>query len=525
MKPFDNRSNPERTLIMIGSMYSAVSGLQSHQTKMDVIGNNIANVNTYGYKSNRATFSDVFYQTRSAASAPGATVGGTNPSQIGFGAKVASIDVIHTRSGAATTSRPLDVYINGDGFIAVKTAEGGARYTRAGVLNIDMAGNLVDRNGNIVLGLPLDSATNNPVLDKDGKASIQDMVPIKLDPTIEYTGIEITQNGEVTALKPGPPTFVPNPNTGWMSGAQSVVPTSLYQGEVVLTVKRGPDTEFMPGEYPSTSAPAMTGPIAGVTFSAAPGSPDLNGRLMLKLTKNTGGDYTCVLSGTHKDGTAFTETQNLLALGGNVTFNDTSLGGSVTIAVADASTSPTTALGIDATVTEQNFTLGTAVATQMTVTGYASQKSGQVVNFNSVTWDKSMGTFTMGDISFSVDPATFGSLRDGAVADMPVGSVGPGTSIPQKLGHLAIVTFANTNALSQEGEEYFVTTLNSGEPKAYVPGMSGTGTLLAGALEMSNVDLSREFTEMIITERGFQANTRMITVSDEMLQELLSMKR
>ncbi|MDR2295624.1 MAG: flagellar hook-basal body complex protein, partial [Clostridiales Family XIII bacterium] len=140
-------------------MYSAVSGLQAHQTKMDVIGNNIANVNTYGYKSNRATFADVFYSTRRAASQPNANQGGTNPSQLGYGAKVATVDVIYTRAGAATTNRPLDVYINGDGFIAVKTADGLAKYTRAGVLSIDSAGNLVDRNGNMVLGLPLDAET------------------------------------------------------------------------------------------------------------------------------------------------------------------------------------------------------------------------------------------------------------------------------------------------------------------------------------------------------------------------------
>ncbi|MDR2356122.1 MAG: flagellar hook-basal body complex protein, partial [Clostridiales Family XIII bacterium] len=137
---------------MIGSMYSAVSGLQSHQTKMDVVGNNIANVNTYGYKANRATFADVFYSTRRAASQPNANQGGTNPSQLGYGAKVSTIDVLHTRGGAATTGRTLDVYITGDGFIAVKTADGQVRYTRAGVLSLDSAGNLVDRNGNMVLG-------------------------------------------------------------------------------------------------------------------------------------------------------------------------------------------------------------------------------------------------------------------------------------------------------------------------------------------------------------------------------------
>lgn len=101
---------------MLGSMYSAVSGLSAHQMKMNVIGNNIANVNTYGFKSSRVTFSDVFYQTIGAASGPTASSGGTNPAQLGYGAMVKSIDVINTRAGSATTDRPLDVYINGEGF-------------------------------------------------------------------------------------------------------------------------------------------------------------------------------------------------------------------------------------------------------------------------------------------------------------------------------------------------------------------------------------------------------------------------
>ncbi|MDR2770923.1 MAG: flagellar hook-basal body complex protein, partial [Clostridiales Family XIII bacterium] len=205
-------------------MYSAVSGLQSHQTKMDVVGNNIANVNTYGYKANRATFADVFYSTRRAASQPNANQGGTNPSQLGYGAKVSTIDVLHTRAGAATTGRTLDVYINGDGFIAVKTADGQVRYTRAGVLSLDSAGNLVDRNGNMVLGLPMKEVTlpsgkteKLPDLDAGGKASITKLTTIKLDPTVDYTGIEISTKGEVVALRPGPNVFTPSPNTGWMT--------------------------------------------------------------------------------------------------------------------------------------------------------------------------------------------------------------------------------------------------------------------------------------------------------------------
>jgi flagellar hook protein FlgE len=250
-------------------MYSAVSGLQAHQTKMDVVGNNIANVNTYGYKANRATFADMFYSSRRAASAANANQGGTNPSQLGYGAKVSTIDVLHTRAGAATTGRALDVYINGDGFIAVKTADGQARYTRAGALYLDGSGNLVDRNGNMVLGLPMQEVKlpsgkteTMPKLDADGKASITSLTTITLDPNVDYTGIEISTKGEVTALRPGANVFTPSPNTGWMTlgkqGSASTAPpgpnspetanspladsASNLSGEVRITVARGTTT-------------------------------------------------------------------------------------------------------------------------------------------------------------------------------------------------------------------------------------------------------------------------------------------
>jgi flagellar hook protein FlgE len=201
----------------------------------------------------------------------------------------------------------------------------------------------------------------------------------------------------------------------------------------------------------------------------------------------------------------------------------------VTGAPSPITTPPTDRLVVE-DAQEVTLSVGAAVASQMTVTGYAYEKSGDRVDFPAATvgLPPSGGTnasFDMGDISFSVDPASFGALRDGQVKDFTVGNVGPGTSTPEKLGQLAVVTFYNQDGLSQAGEDYYLETINSGAAKAYVPGRSGTGTLLAGALEMSNVDLSREFTEMIITERGFQANTRMVTVSDEMLQELINMKR
>lgn len=509
---------------MIGSMYSAVSGLSAHQTKMDVIGNNIANVNTYGYKASRATFADVFYQTLKAASSSSSNSGGVNPSQMGYGAKVSSVDVLHTRAGSATTNRTLDVYINGDGFIPIKTTDGSVKYTRAGILSIDPSGNLVDRNGNLVLGFQLDPDTGKPQLGENGKASIQELIPIKLDPTINYTGIEIGTNGEVTALQEGAPIFTPTANTGWLTGA-TVNEDSLYSTDVRLTTTVHPgteaDREFFGNTYKDSGGIEHT--ISAVTFGGSP-DPDMLGALSVKVTHD-GSQYTYTLSGRLTDGTtvseAFQSTDDPETL---VSHTFTIGGGSVTVDTKDLFDG-----GLLKNVqTEQNVSLGTVTYEQIDIKGYTYNKAGEQVVLAEQTWNAAdpttNGSITLGDITFEVDPARLGSMTK-MLDETNVGSVGAGTSTPIKLGNLAVVTFPNVDGVQMEGENYFAETINSGNAEAQVPGTSGSGSLRAGALEMSNVDLSREFTEMIITQRGFQANTRMITVSDEMLSELISMKR
>src|SRR5665648_338538 len=231
---------------MLGSMYSAVSGLAAHQTKMNIIGNNIANVNTYGFKSSRVTFTDVFYQTMKSASAPDANGngGGSNAIQMGYGAKINSINVINTRAGAATTDRALDVYINGDGYLPVKNADGVIKYTRVGVLNFDQSGNLVDSTGNQVLGFDLDSVTKKPKLNADGNAEISGLKGIVIDPTVseKLTGIAIGQNGEITGIQEGDPTVIPSANTNWMDGLPTISPASTYNGRLTMSADIGFDT-------------------------------------------------------------------------------------------------------------------------------------------------------------------------------------------------------------------------------------------------------------------------------------------
>jgi flagellar hook protein FlgE len=262
-------------------MYSGISGLKNFQTKLDVIGNNIANVNTHGFKKSRTIFSDMISQTITGATAPTDKIGGSNPQQVGLGSSLSTIDTIHTQGSLQTTGDPYDVGISGDGYLVVDV-DGTKHYTRAGNLSLDSKGNLVNGNGHFVL-------------DKDGK---------KIN--------------------------IPDPDT----------------------IKK-----------------------------------------------------------------------------------------------------------------------------------FGISKSGEITYI-----DKA------GDLK--THPSAIGIAR-----------------------------FKNNGGLEKAGDNYYLPSGNSGEPKVLDPGSEGAGELIAGRLEMSNVDLSEEFTEMIVAQRGFQANTRIITTSDEILQELVNLKR
>jgi flagellar hook protein FlgE len=289
---------------MMKALYSGVSGMRSHQTKMDVIGNNIANVNTYGYKTQRTTFRDVYYQTLRSPGAPSEDRGGTNASQVGYGAQVGSVDTIHTISGYSPTNKATDIYINGDGFLAVENSSGDTLYTRLGALNFDQVGNLVDVNGSRVIGW--DNDGDNAVELDSGMIDWEDTLNnepgvIKINNFDEYKNITINSDGSITAV----------------------------------------DT------------------------------------------------------------------------------ND------------------------------------------------------QIVT----------------------------------------------------IGAIPVYKIPNQDALVLEGNSYYSRGNNAGDPIINAPGAGGTGALVTGGLEMSNVDLANEFSDMIITQRGFQANTKIISVVDQMLEELVNLKR
>jgi len=283
---------------MLKSLSSAVSGLRSHQTMLDVIANNVANVNTSGFKASRTTFSDVFYQNLSTATGPTATAGGTNGRQIGSGTTVSTVDMINTQGSYSQTDKETDLYISGEGYLTIQDSAGNVSYTRVGNLSFDSAGNLVDSNGNHVMGV---NAGVLDAYDPDNPIALSSLSNITVADYEEYSSIAIGSDG--------------------------------------------------------------------------------------------------IITGVDSDGTT------------------------------------------------------------------------------------------------------------------------------QTLGQIVLASFINPAGLSQDGSLYMSATANSGAAIYAAAGSDITGTFVTGGLEMSNVDLSQQLTNMIIAQRGFQANSRIITTSDEVLQELVNLKR
>ncbi|MGW6175160.1 flagellar hook protein FlgE [Arthrobacter sp. NPDC055138] len=388
---------------MLRSLYSGISGLRSHQTMLDVTGNNIANVNTTGFKASSVQFQDTLSQMTQGAGGPQAQAGGTNPAQVGLGVQVAGISTNFTQGSSQATGKATDMMISGDGFFV--TSKGGEQfYTRAGAFELDSNGNLVSPDGAILQGWMA-------------------------------TGGVITTGGPVTAIDLSPDAISPAKET---------------------------TSAVMAGNLPSDAADG-TEMFRDVEVFSEDGT---KGTLQLKFTKEPGSSWTVT------DGTA-TATLTFGADGKPTAASDTSLAGGIPVNLA-------------------------------AITGYAGLST---VAFDSQNGHAagSLESFTM-----SPDGTLVGSFSNGAQAIV---------------AQVALANFTNPGGLEKAGSSSYRVTANSGQVELGTAGSGGLGTLSGGSLEMSNVDLSQEFTNLIVAQRGFQANARIITTSDEVLQELTNLKR
>lgn len=472
---------------MMRSMYAGVAGLRNHQTRMDVIGNNMANVNTAGYKKSRVVFKDTLYQNIRGASNPTGVRGGTNPMAVGLGMSVASIDQIHTPSPATVTNKLTDMAIDGNGYFMVNNG-GEQFFTRSGAFDFDKVGNLVmTSNGYYVQGWMADAVTGNI----DATTAAQ---------KIDISGYKTVKPNATTAMR-----FSGNLNSNLDAGWED--------DESKINIIAIPAT----GSGSAAEGYTAFDPAASPPNNAIVRSKDIYDSLGNKETMyfrfykvwttapdQTGASYEWYadvsldpqFNGTVQSyNPAGTPAAGVVRVSG-INFN------------TDGSLNTT-----DPNISELNLTVDR--------TEYKAENIELNIDFTKLTqyeskftaWAESQDGYTMGNLtaySVGTDGTIFGVYDNGE---------------SRNLARVALANFENPSGLMQAGSSLFRVSNNSGDPRIGAPGEQGMGAVLPGSLEMSNVDLSEEFTDMIVTQRGFQANSRLITTSDEMLQELVNLKR
>ena len=402
---------------MLRSLYSGISGLRAEQTMLDVTSNNIANVNTTGFKSSSVQFEDTLSQIVSAAGLSTSAKAGTNPNQVGLGVKVAAVTNNLTEGSQTTTGNNLDAMISGDGYFVTQTGST-TQYTRNGSFHWDSQGRLSTADGALVQG---------------------------------WNGV----NGVVS--------------TG---GKPSVL--TLPSGTVAPA--NATTSATMKGNLPS-DAVAGTKLARDITVYSADGKAS---QLTVNFTAGTAGAWTYSIA----DGTAATPTTGTIQTGGS---------GAITGTV-DGSTTPG----------DVKPKFGDIVVDLSGLSGFAGLTTS--------SFDKQNGNAagTLLSVAMGADGTLSGTFSNGATV---------------AIARLAIGTFTNPEGLEKAGNSTLVETLNSGSARLGTAGSDGYGSVVSGALEASNVDLSQEFTNLIVAQRGFQANARIITTSDEILQELTQLKR
>jgi flagellar hook protein FlgE len=442
---------------MMRSLYSAVSGLKNQQTAMDVIGNNVANVNTTGFKSSQVLFQDIFSQTVSNASAPTQNSGGVNAKQIGLGVTTAAVATDMTEGSTQSTGKTLDFAISGEGFFVVKASDGSYYYTRNGNFTVDSEGYLVTQNGDYVMG-------------KTGTGTIT--------PTSPTTSFAL-KNSATSLSASG--TLYTTTSTGSVTLATPVIASTAAQTELAKT---GYD-----GTYSITTTAAVS-PATGYVWTATNGTKTLYGTL---------------------SGSTITFNTNATAASGTDLFSITLTDGTSGAAAVQAGT------------LKSAFTIKTK-SSELVTTGLDDDNS----NLSLDSLSKIQLTGTIGSDS-PYGTNYYGSYNQNYTIDK-YGTVtayrneDDGTTTKVTLARLGLATFANSSGLEKNGDSSYKVSNNSGDPTVNFVGVD-CGTASSGVLEMSNVQLSSEMTNMIVTQRAFQANSRVITTSDSMLEELVNLKR
>ncbi len=470
---------------MMSSMYSAISALKANQMAMDVIGNNVANVNTVGFKSSTVTFSDVLSQTLSPATAADMSngTGGTNPMQVGLGVKVSSINTLMTAGSLQLTGNPTDFAINGEGFFVVSDGnQGSYMFTRAGNFGIDEYGNLVTADGMMVCGY----------MDYGGSAQPDGSYLFDTEQSVEPINIFSDQyNNDKQIIAPEATKNVDF--TGNLDASEEARGIGISD---IGTVPESGEQDF--------SAPITVYDELGNEYE-----------INVNFTK-------CFVDESDPDNPITSwywdvpSPNGTTSTSGYIKFDDT---GQIITGESDFEMVDDT----EQIITEES---GFETVSELSIIPNASDTGAGsfnvILDFN----DLSMFSYNSSAKAFIVD-----GYPSGELIDFNIGADGIIQGIysngqQQPLGMIGLAEFDNPAGLESVGNNLYISTANSGNfTTAYTPGTGGTGSLSVGYLEMSNVDLAREFNNMIITQKGFQANSRVITTVDEMLDELINLKR
>jgi len=561
---------------MMRSMFAGVSGLRNHQVKMDVIGNNIANVNTTGFKAGRVTFQDMLAQTLRGGTAPQAGGGGgINPAQIGLGMIIGTIDTLHTQGNLGTTGKSTDMAIQGEGFFILSDSET-VRYSRDGTFDIGQDSTLVNpASGYRVQGW----MSVNDVIDTT--APVQDIyIPVGAELVAQATSsIDVVGNLDAAGSVSTSGTVA---NSGALYSAAGVPATAatllsaltdatgtvnyLDVGDVITINANKDDIAVAPITLEVTATTTVqdlmdaihngtgivsglvTGDNAGVTINAS-------GQIVLRGNYGSANEISELF--ITSDGAS--GTSNATAFASGVCPNVSN--GFVQTAEANGESLMSTMIGYDSlgvahtlnvyfTKTDNNVWTWNADCddgsgasinvgqgrVEFTSEGAYLSDSG----FITMTLDN--GAFSPLDVDLDLENLTQFSedssinVRDqngfpaGTLEKFSIGADGIITGIytnglTDELGQVALARFANAGGLLKEGSNLYAQSTNSGVAQVGIAGSGGRGYINNGVLELSNVDLPQSFTDMIITQRGFQANARVITTSDDMLQELVNLKR
>ena len=446
---------------MMRSLYSGVAGLKTHQTKMDVIGNNIANVNTVGFKASSVLFKDVLYQTTQSATGATETSGGTNAKQIGLGTGVATVSVSQTPGSSQSTNNPYDLMINGSSFFIV--SRGGTNYfTKVGAFKTD----------DLVMGWQVDP---------------EDPTQIKRD-TVSILRPEAAEN------QTAPPEMT---SKTYMSGnIASTDPKLLSTEGVVTTVSIYDNLGYAyTVKYRITQDAADTS-LYNIAIDSIKDNNNVD------ILQN---GYTATLGDTTVKFDS--DTGNFVGMGGvagvkatqlTITPNDPTKGNVFQDTSSADPTEHILSIELDCSTLTMFSTKGGECDVE-TIRGGTDRTGG----------GRTVGTLS--DVSIDTNGKIYGVYDNG---------------VSKLLGQIAVANFVNPAGLEAIGGSLYKETKASGEFDGIGQDISNTGeSMTQGVIEMSNVDLSQEFTEMIVTQRGFQANSRIITVSDTLIEELVNLKR